>query len=179
MQKPKSDSILVSKYGGHRIDVQISASTAMERVFVDGLKVSQRMNCIGLDHFHHFTLVSGQKGYVQIKTYILDCVVAIKVVVDERIIDKCFWKMPMPLSFRELMLWFPLLGLLVWGSVKVQLGLGFRLPKWGSTVSVYIFVVIAIYLAKRVSTWFTQDAVTRMNKEINEIPMLKSGDKVQ
>ncbi len=178
MKKPKSDSILVSKYGGHRIDVQISSGTAMERVFVDGLKVSQKMNCVGLDHFHRFTLVSGQKGYVQIKTYILDCVVAIKVVVDGQIIDKCFWKMPMPLSFRELMLWFPLLGLLAWASVKVQLGLGFRLPKWVSTVSVYIFVLIAAYFAKRISAWFTQDAVMRMNKEIDEIPMRKSDDRV-
>jgi len=171
MQKPKSDSVLASKYGGHIIDVHLSASPVMERVFVDGLKVSQKMNCIGLDHFHYFTLVSGQKGYVQIRTYILDCVVAIKVVVDERIINRRIWKMPMPLSFRELLLWFPLLGLLVWSSVKVQLGLGFRLPKWGIAVSVYVFVLIAAYFAKKISVWFAQDAVASINKEINEIPM--------
>lgn len=172
--KPKSDSILVCKYGGHMIDVRISAVSAMERVFVDGVKVSQKMNCIGLDHFHRFTLGSGQKGFVQIKTYILDCVVAVKVVVEERIIDKCFWKMPTPLSFRQLLLWFPLLGLLAWASVAVQKGLGFRLPKWGIAVSVYGFVLIAAYLARRISAWFSRDAFERMNKEIAEVPVLKS-----
>ena len=83
--KDVSVVVLFKECFGHMIKVKINPISGKETICVDDKQVSQQRNWLKLNSFHKFEINSGwalKKGFVQIHTFLLDCVVGIKIVVD-------------------------------------------------------------------------------------------------
>lgn len=173
MEKDDPTTVLVKEYFGHNIEVRIHPASGKETVLIDGKQVSQKLNWFKLNYFHKFEINSGwavKKGFVQIRTFLLDCVVVIKIVIDNKIIEAGYWQMPVQMSFRQIFIWVPTLALLGGGVVGLNKFYGTLGHSWMITLEILATVFLANYLSGIIAILWAEKAAEKMEKEMSDIP---------